>query len=126
MTTYLSKYNRFPIKERPSLCGYCLRGGRGFYYINSNNKIWTACSYEHLEKIKRRLEMKENINIKISCNPTSVDKAISQVKAKYIETSRKNNSFAMHEWDMEDKKKFFELFTAYYLSAEEIIADVGL
>ena len=125
MMTYLSKYKVFPIYKRPSLCGYCLRGGKGFY-ININDKIYAGCSYQHLEKIRERVNKKEDIKIKIEVNPDSVKSVLSQYKSTYQEYAKKNNSYVLHEWKPEDKEKFFAKFVALYLSLETDLANEGL
>ena len=125
MMTSLSKYKFFPKDKTPSLCGHCLRGGKGFY-LNWNDKIYASCSYEHLEKIKERVIKQEKLKITISVNPDSVSKVLDNFKDTYIEYSKKNNSYIFHEWPRNDRHKFFQKFVAYYLSLENELADQGL
>lgn len=114
----------FPINKKPSLCGYCLSSGKGFY-LHLNDKIYASCSYEHLEKIKLRVKNKEEIKITTEINPQSVKKVIEEFKPTYLKYSKKNNSFVMHEWSAEDKEKFFERFVVLYLSLEDKLAREG-
>ena len=125
MIQSLSKYKFFPKDKRPSLCGHCLRGGKGFY-LNWNDKIYASCSYKHLEKIKERVIKKENLTITIQVNPDSVSKVLDNFKDTYIEYSKKNNTYVFHEWPRTDRQNFFQKFVAYYLSYEEKLADEGL
>lgn len=115
----------FPYGIKPSLCGYCLRGGKGFY-VRIDNKIYAGCSYEHLEKIKERVKNKEDIQHTIEVNPASVEKVIEQFKPTYLNLARKNNSYVFHEWEAEDKKLFFKKFVSLYLSLEDKNAREGI
>ena len=45
---------------------------------------------------------------------------------KYKEYSDKAGTSVMHEWAQEDRKQFFKLFIAYYLSYETEIAKNGM
>ncbi len=115
----------FPKDKVPSLCGYCLRGGKGFY-ITINEKIYASCSYNHLEKIRERVAKKEDIKNTITPNPASVDKVLSEFKPIYLEYAKKNNSYIFHEWDSLDKKMFFQRFIALYLGLEDKLAREGM
>lgn len=116
---------KFPYSRKPSLCGYCLRGGKGFF-ITIENKIYASCSYEHLEKIRERVNNKEDIKAVIEVNPESISKVLEDYKPTYLSLARKNNSFVFHEWTTEDKQFFFKKFVSLYLGLEDKNAREGI
>tara|TARA_B110000858_G_C17747847_1_gene448218 strand:+ start:1045 stop:1410 length:366 start_codon:yes stop_codon:yes gene_type:complete len=114
----------FPKTVNPSLCGYCLKPGRGFY-LDYKNKYFAGCSVEHLEEIKLRLDRGLDLGICATSNPQAVEYAVKQSKSSYISNSLKNDSYKMHEWKAEDRLAFFNIFTAHYLTYESKIANEG-
>ena len=115
----------FPKNKRPSLCGYCLSPGRGFY-LEFDKKYYAGCSMDHLEKLRQRLEQGEKLLISASGNPEAVNYAMGQVKKIYKENSDRAGTFTMHEWAQADRDRFFNLFIAHYLTYETEVAKNGM
>ena len=111
--------------KSPSLCGYCLKPGRGFF-VTIDSKVWASCSMEHMDKIKERIANKESLGINAVSNPQGVDYALKQVKENYKSYAKKNGSWILHQWDPMDKKMFFQIFLSHYLSYESKLADRGM
>ena len=80
----------------------------------------------HTEKIKERIERGETLGIAASANPQAVQYAMTKIKGKYLEFSGKADSFAMHEWEQEQRDTFFRMFVAHYLTYETKVAEVGV
>ena len=109
----------------PSLCGYCLKPGKGFY-VEIDKKYWASCSMKHMDKIKERIEKGESLGIVATSNPEGVDYALKQIKENYIAYAKKNGSWELHKWDLLDKKYFFQIFLSHYLSYESKLANRGM
>ena len=115
----------FPYDKRPSLCGYCLAPGRGFY-LEYDRRIYAGCKMDHLEKIRERLLQQKSLGIKATSNPQATKYAMGEIKKLSLEISDKHKTFAMHEWSQEDRDRFFNLFASHYLSFESEVADKGM
>ena len=81
---------------------------------------------KHLDELREALAAGKKLQISAAGNPEAIDVAMTQIKEKYKEYSDKAGTFVMHEWAQEDRKQFFKLFIAYYLSYETEIARNGM
>lgn len=81
---------------------------------------------KHLDELREALAAGKKLQISAAGNPEAIDVAMTQIKEKYKEYSDRAGTFVMHEWAPEDRKQFFKLFIAYYLSYETEIAKNGM
>jgi|TARA_R110002012_G_scaffold120136_2_gene269290 hypothetical protein len=107
--------------RRPSLCAYCHGLASALLYID-NEKIKGACSMEHLKYIGEGKRM-EHIQNFAQINEELLSVALSDAKSKYIELSKKNGSYVLHQWDKEDRVSFVKKLVSSYLVNSKAQAD---
>lgn len=119
-TTYL--FNNDDLKyRRPSLCSYCHGLASPLLHIR-NGKIKAACCYEHLKFIGEGKKMEQIKNF-AQINEELLSVALKDSKSKYLEVSKKNNSFILHEWTKEDRIDFVRRLVSSYLNNSKAQAD---
>ena len=119
-TTYL--FNNDDLKyRRPSLCSYCLGLASPLLHIR-NGKIKAACCYEHLKFIGEGKKMEQIKNF-AQINEELLSVALKDSKSTYLEVSKKNNSFVLHEWTKEDRIDFVRRLVSSYLNNSKAQAD---
>lgn len=119
-TTYL--FNNDDLKyRRPSLCSYCHGLASPLLHIR-NGKIKAACCYEHLTFIGEGKKMEQIKNF-AQINEELLSVALKDSKSKYLEVSKKNNSFILHEWTKEDRIDFVRRLVSSYLNNSKAQAD---
>jgi len=87
-----------------------------------NGKIKGACSYEHLQLIGENKKM-EHIKNFAQINEELLSVALSDSKSKYLEISKKNKSYVLHEWTKEDRINFVRRLVSSYLNNSKAQAD---
>jgi len=107
--------------RRPSLCSYCHGLASPLLHIR-NGKIKGACSYEHLQLIGENKKM-EHIKNFAQINEELLSVALSDSKSKYLEISKKNKSYVLHEWTKEDRINFVRRLVSSYLNNSKAQAD---
>ena len=96
MAKTISHFRNDDLKyRRPSLCSYCHGLASPLLHIR-NGKIKGACSYEHLQLIGENKKM-EHIKNFAQINEELLSVALSDSKSKYLEISKKNKSYVLHE-----------------------------
>jgi len=117
----------FDIKNnRPSLCGHCLCPA-GAVLFEYKKKYYGVCNkMEHIDKIKERIERGEKLERTANLNYESVGYAIAQTKETYIKFANKHNTYELHKWESNDRRKFFELLVLHYLDCEKAKASNGV
>jgi hypothetical protein len=119
-TTYL--FNNDDLKyRRPSLCSYCHGLASPLLHIR-NGKIKAACCYEHLKFIGEGKKMEQIKNF-AQINEELLSVALKDSKSTYLEVSKKNNSFVLHEWTKEDRIDFVRRLVSSYLNNSKAQAD---
>ena len=119
-TTYL--FNNDGLKyRRPSLCSYCHGLASPLLHIR-NGKIKAACCYEHLKFIGEGKKMEQIKNF-AQINEELLSVALKDSKSTYLEVSKKNNSFVLHEWTKEDRIDFVRRLVSSYLNNSKAQAD---
>ncbi len=119
-TTYL--FNNDDLKDRrPSLCSYCHGLASPLLHIR-NGKIKGACCYEHLKFIGEGKKMEQIKNF-AQINEELLSVALKDSKSTYLEVSKKNNSFVLHEWTKEDRIDFVRRLVSSYLNNSKAQAD---
>ena len=119
-TTY--PFNNDDLKyRRPSLCSYCHGLASGLLHIR-NGKIKGACCYEHLKFIGEGKKMEQIKNF-AQINEELLSVALKDSKSTYLEVSKKNNSFVLHEWTKEDRINFVRRLVSSYLNNSKAQAD---
>jgi len=119
-TTYL--FNNDDLKyRRPSLCSYCHGLSSPLLHIR-NGKIKGACCYEHLKFIGEGKKMEQIKNF-AQINEELLSVALSDSKSTYLEVSKKNKSFVLHEWTKEDRISFIRKLVSSYLNNSKAQAD---
>ena len=119
-TTYL--FNNDDLKyRRPSLCSYCHGLASRLLHIR-NGKIKGACCYEHLKFIGEGKKMEQIKNF-AQINEELLSVALKDSKSTYLEVSKKNNSFVLHEWTKEDRIDFVRRLVSSYLNNSKAQAD---
>lgn len=119
-TTYL--FNNDDLKyRRPSLCSYCHGLASPLLHIR-NGKIKAACCYEHLKFIGEGKKMEQIKNF-AQINEELLSVALKDSKSTYLEVSKKNNSFILHEWTKEDRIDFVRRLVSSYLNNSKAQAD---
>ena len=119
-TTYL--FNNDDLKyRRPSLCSYCNGLDSPLLHIR-NGKIKAACCYEHLKFIGEGKKMEQIKNF-AQINEELLSVALKDSKSTYLEVSKKNNSFVLHEWTKEDRIDFIRKLVSSYLNNSKAQAD---
>jgi hypothetical protein len=122
MTKTISHFNNDDLKyRRPSLCSYCHGLASPLLHIR-NGKIKGACSYEHLQLIGENKKM-EHIKNFAQINEELLSVALSDSKSKYLEISKKNKSYVLHEWTKEDRINFVRRLVSSYLNNSKAQAD---
>jgi len=111
--TYLSNYDDLKFR-RQSLCAYCHGVASPLLYIK-DGKHFAACSMDHLQKIGEGEKM-EDIKNFAQINQEGLRYALSNSKDKYLEISKKNKTYILHEWDREDRVDFIHKVVANYLN----------
>jgi len=119
-TTFLFKQDDL-MYRRPSLCSYCHGLASPLLHIR-NGKIKGACSYKHLKLIGENKKM-EHIKNFAQINEELLSVALSESKSKYIEASKKNKSYVLHEWSKEDRINFVRRLVSSYLNNSKAQAD---
>ena len=107
--------------RRPSLCSYCHGLASPLLHIR-NGKIKGACCYEHLQLIGENKKM-EHIKNFAQINEELLSVALSDSKSKYLEISKKNKSYVLHEWTKEDRINFVRRLVSSYLNNSKAQAD---
>ena len=107
--------------KRPSLCAYCHGLASSLLHIK-NGKIKGACSMEHLKYIGEGKTMEQKQNF-AQINEELLSVALSDAKPKYIELSKKNGSYVLHQWDKEDRVHFVRKLVSSYLVNSKAQAD---
>ncbi len=119
-TTYL--FNNDDLKyRRPSLCSYCHGLASPLLHIRKG-KIKAACCYEHLKFIGEGKKMEQIKNF-AQINEELLSVALKDSKSTYLEVSKKNNSFVLHEWTKEDRIDFVRRLVSSYLNNSKAQAD---
>lgn len=119
-TTYL--FDNDDLKyRRPSLCSYCHGLASPLLHIR-NGKIKAACCYEHLKFIGEGKKMEQIKNF-AQINEELLSVALKDSKSTYLEVSKKNNSFVLHEWTKEDRIDFVRRLVSSYLNNSKAQAD---
>ena len=119
-TTYL--FNNDDLKyRRPSLCSYCHGLSSPLLHIR-NGKIKGACCHEHLKLIGEGKKMEQIKNF-AQINEELLSVALTESKSKYLEVSKKNKSFVLHEWTKEDRISFIRRLVSSYLNNSKAQAD---
>ena len=119
-TTYL--FNNDDLKyRRPSLCSYCHGLSSPLLHIR-NGKIKGACCYEHLKFIGEGKKMEQIKNF-AQINEELLSVALKDSKSTYLEVSKKNKSFVLHEWTKEDRISFIRRLVSSYLNNSKAQAD---
>ena len=122
MTKTISHFRSDDLKyRRPSLCSYCHGLASPLLHIR-NGKIKGACSYEHLQLIGENKKM-EHIKNFAQINEELLSVALSDSKSKYLEISKKNKSYVLHEWTKEDRINFVRRLVSSYLNNSKAQAD---
>ena len=122
MAKTISHFNNDDLKyRRPSLCSYCHGLASPLLHIR-NGKIKGACSYEHLQLIGENKKM-EHIKNFAQINEELLSVALSDSKSKYLEISKKNKSYVLHEWTKEDRINFVRRLVSSYLNNSKAQAD---
>ncbi len=122
MTKTISHFRNDDLKyRRPSLCSYCHGLASPLLHIR-NGKIKGACSYEHLQLIGENKKM-EHIKNFAQINEELLSVALSDSKSKYLEISKKNKSYVLHEWTKEDRINFVRRLVSSYLNNSKAQAD---
>jgi hypothetical protein len=107
--------------KRPSLCSYCHGLASTFLHIK-DGKIKGACSMEHLKFIGEGRRM-EHIQNYAQINEELLSVALSDAKSRYIELSKKNGSYVLHQWSKEDRVNFVRKLVSSYLVNSKAQAD---
>jgi len=122
MAKTISHFRNDDLKyRRPSLCSYCHGLASPLLHIR-NGKIKGACSYEHLQLIGENKKM-EHIKNFAQINEELLSVALSDSKSKYLEISKKNKSYVLHEWTKEDRINFVRRLVSSYLNNSKAQAD---
>ena len=122
MTKTISHFRNDDLKyRRPSLCSYCHGLASPLLHIR-NGKIKGACSYEHLQLSGENKKM-EHIKNFAQINEELLSVALSDSKSKYLEISKKNKSYVLHEWTKEDRINFVRRLVSSYLNNSKAQAD---
>jgi hypothetical protein len=87
-----------------------------------NGKIKGACCYEHLKFIGEGKKMEQIKNF-AQINEELLSVALKDSKSTYLEVSKKNNSFVLHEWTKEDRIDFVRRLVSSYLNNSKAQAD---
>ena len=119
-TTYLFSNDDLKYR-RPSLCSYCHGLASPLLHIR-NGKIKGACCYEHLKFIGEGKKMEQIKNF-AQINEELLSVALKDSKSTYLEVSKKNNSFVLHEWTKEDRIDFVRRLVSSYLNNSKAQAD---
>tara|TARA_R100000995_G_C3424620_1_gene95569 strand:- start:37 stop:288 length:252 start_codon:yes stop_codon:yes gene_type:complete len=77
---------------------------------------------EHQNKINKEGSIR-NIS---SVSNQGIDYMLKKTKETYIEQSRKNGSFILHEWSKKDRKQFFFEAVKHYLNFADKQAEEGV
>lgn len=96
---------------RPALCAYCRRPA-GPYYITQDNKIFGACSLEHMKKIREGERLKR---VAITCDD-GIEYTLNQTKQTYKELATNNGTYILHNWDRQDRKLLFAKIVNSYMT----------
>lgn len=107
--------------RRPSLCYYCHGLASPLLHI-SNGVIKGACSMEHLQKIKEGRKM-EGITNFAQINEELLSVALKDSKDRYLELSKKNKSYVLHEWTKDDRVSFVRSLITSYLNHSKAQVD---
>ena len=95
----------------------------GFSFTSyRNGKIKAACCYEHLKFIGEGKKMEQIKNF-AQINEELLSVALKDSKSTYLEVSKKNNSFVLHEWTKEDRIDFVRRLVSSYLNNSKAQAD---
>jgi len=122
MTKTIYLFNNDDLKyRRPSLCSYCHGLASPLLHIR-NGKIKAACCYEHLKFIGEGKKMEQIKNF-AQINEELLSVALKDSKSTYLEVSKKNNSFVLHEWTKEDRIDFVRRLVSSYLNNSKAQAD---
>ena len=122
MAKTISHFRNDDLKyRRPSLCSYCHGLASPLLHIR-NGKIKGSCSYEHLQLIGENKKM-EHIKNFAQINEELLSVALSDSKSKYLEISKKNKSYVLHEWTKEDRINFVRRLVSSYLNNSKAQAD---
>ena len=78
------------------------------------------------QKIRERIDKGEQLERSAYLNYESVSYAIAQTKNNYIEFSKIHNTYEIHKWESDDRRKFFELLVLHYLDCEKAKASNGV
>jgi len=120
--TFLSNYDDLKYR-RQTLCSYCHGLASPLLYIRGG-KHFGACSMDHLQKIGEGEKM-EDIKNFAHINQEGLRYALSNSKDKYLEISKKNKTYILHEWEAEDRVNFIRKVVANYLNHAKAQADNG-
>lgn len=77
---------------------------------------------EHLKYIGEGKTMEQKQNF-AQINEELLSVALSDAKSKYIELSKKNGSYVLHQWDKEDRVHFVRKLVSSYLVNSKAQAD---
>jgi len=105
---------------RPALCGYCKIPSGPFMRIE-DERIYGACTHEHLKLLREEKKLKR---IAITCDD-GLDYAISKTKQTYIDMSKKNKTYVLHEWERKDRKLLFSRVVNEYMTWANHQAQTG-
>ncbi len=77
---------------------------------------------EHLKLIGEGKRM-EHIQNFAQINEELLSVALADAKSRYIELSKKNKSYVLHQWDKEDRVSFVRKLVSSYLVNSKAQAD---
>lgn len=109
-----------PLLETPSLCAYCRAPSKGFLY-KDGDKIFGACSPEHLKKIVSGERLKNIAQL----NEQGLAYAIQEAKATYISNAQEQKTFVVHEWEKSYRENLFRTAIRAYLNWANHQAETG-
>jgi hypothetical protein len=107
-----TKYHFNPKKFRPALCGYCFLPAQSPRLLINNDSIYGCCCKEHLELIREGKKLKR---VAVACDE-GIEHTIAASKQSYIDISKKNKSYVLHEWSREDRELFYLRIVDAYLT----------
>lgn len=102
--------------RRQTFCAYCNCLASPLLVIKGN-RHYGACCKEHQDKInKGEKNMEQCRKNYAQINEELLSVALSDSKKRYLEISKRNKSFVLHQWSKEDRINFVRNLVSSYLN----------